>query len=58
MTPVLCDSFNNNNSVGVCGKMGDYPEYHDFQKQPNAPHYPDHNHSDSTYPYTEVEVHV
>merc|ERR1712156_203354 len=37
MTPVLCESFNNNNnSVGVCGKMGDYPEYQEFQKQPNV----------------------
>jgi len=34
--------------------MGDYPDYHEFQKQPNAPHYPDHHHSDPTYPYTEL----
>ena len=53
MTPVLCESFNNNNnnnnnSVGVCG-------FPDFQKQPNISHYPDHHHSDPTYPYAEVE---
>lgn len=48
MTPVLCESFNNNNnSVGVCG-------FPDFQKQPNISHYPDHHHSDPTYPYAEL----
>ena len=56
MTPVLCESFNNNNnSVGVCGKMGDYPEYQEFQKQSNVAHYPDQHHTDPTYTYTEVK---
>jgi len=55
MTPVLCESFNNNNnSVGVCGKMGDYPEYQEFQKQSNVAHYPDHHHAEPTYTYTEL----
>ena len=59
MTPVLCESFNNNNnSVGVCGKMGDYPEYQEFQKQSNMAHYPDQHHTDPTYTYTEVKLHT
>ena len=59
MTPVLCESFNNNNnSVGVCGKMGDYPEYQEFQKQSNVAHYPDHHHAEPTYTYTEVMLHI
>ena len=59
MTPVLCESFNNNNnSVGVCGKMGDYPEYQEFQKQSNVAHYPDQHHTDPTYTYTEVKLHI
>lgn len=60
MTPVLCESFNNNNnslnstgsSVSSCGKMSEYAEYPEYQK--HAPsHYTDTEHGHPLYPYTE-----
>ena len=55
MTPVLCESFNNNNNNNVvgCGKMSEYAEYPEYHKQ-TMHHYTDHHHPDTIYPYSEV----
>jgi hypothetical protein len=51
MTPVLCESFNNNNNT--THKMAEYPEYPDYQK-PGIGHYHDQHQGDPLYPYSEV----
>lgn len=61
MTPVLCESFNNNNnslnstgsSVSSCGKMSEYTEYPEYQKH-GLTHYTETEHGHPLYPYTEA----